>query len=74
MIHPNMATMLSVIAVDAGITPPLLKQALSYATARSFNAITVDGDTSTNDTLAVLANGRGQGWTKNGNQCAFLGC
>ncbi|MGB0035744.1 MAG: bifunctional glutamate N-acetyltransferase/amino-acid acetyltransferase ArgJ [Candidatus Acidiferrales bacterium] len=58
MIHPNMATMLSFIATDAAIAPTLLQRALRRAVAPTFNAITVDGDTSTNDTLAVLANGQ----------------
>lgn len=57
MIHPDMATMLSVIATDANISQPLLQQALAAAVERSFNRITVDGDTSTNDTVLVLANG-----------------
>ena len=57
MIHPNMATMLSVVLTDAAITPSALDLALRWAADRSFNAITVDGDTSTNDTLALLANG-----------------
>jgi glutamate N-acetyltransferase/amino-acid N-acetyltransferase len=57
MIHPNMATMLSYITTDAAITAPVLQQALNTAVNKSFNMITVDGDTSTNDTLAVLANG-----------------
>jgi glutamate N-acetyltransferase/amino-acid N-acetyltransferase len=57
MIHPNMATLLAVVATDAAIAQPLLQQALANATARSFNAISIDGDTSTNDTLLVLANG-----------------
>jgi glutamate N-acetyltransferase/amino-acid N-acetyltransferase len=56
MIHPNMATMLSVIATDAFITQPLLQQALAEANEFSFNRISVDGDTSTNDTVIVLAN------------------
>ncbi len=57
MIHPNMATMLAFVVTDAAIAPPLLRRALREVTARTFNCITVDGDTSTNDTLAVLANG-----------------
>lgn len=57
MIHPNMATMLAFITTDAAITPQLLKQALTDAVAVSFNMITVDGDTSTNDMASVLANG-----------------
>ncbi|WP_156478576.1 bifunctional glutamate N-acetyltransferase/amino-acid acetyltransferase ArgJ [Anaerosporomusa subterranea] len=57
MIHPNMATMLSYVTTDAAITAPVLQQALNAAVNKSFNMITIDGDTSTNDTLAVLANG-----------------
>ena len=57
MIAPNMATMLSVVLTDAAITPAALDRALRHAVDRSFNAVTVDGDTSTNDTLALLANG-----------------
>jgi glutamate N-acetyltransferase/amino-acid N-acetyltransferase len=52
-----MATMLSFIATDAAISPALLQRALRRAVAPTFNSITVDGDTSTNDTLAILANG-----------------
>jgi glutamate N-acetyltransferase/amino-acid N-acetyltransferase len=57
MIHPNMATMLAFIATDAAIAPSLLQKTLRDVTGRTFNAITVDGDTSTNDTLLILANG-----------------
>lgn len=57
MIHPDMATMLSVIATDAAIARPALQSALQFAVERSFNCMTVDGDTSTNDTVLVLANG-----------------
>lgn len=57
MIHPNMATLLCIITTDAAVTPPLLDQALRRAAAESFHCITVDGDTSTNDTLLALANG-----------------
>jgi glutamate N-acetyltransferase/amino-acid N-acetyltransferase len=57
MIAPNMATMLSFISTDAKIAPWLLQEALGEATKRSFNRITVDGDTSTNDMVIVLANG-----------------
>lgn len=57
MIHPNMATMLAVIVTDAAITPAALQKALRLVTDQSFNRISVDGDTSTNDTVAVLANG-----------------
>jgi glutamate N-acetyltransferase/amino-acid N-acetyltransferase len=57
MIHPNMATMLAFVATDAAIAPGLLQKTLHYVASRTFNAISVDGDTSTNDTLLVLANG-----------------
>jgi len=58
MIHPNMATMLSLIATDAVISRKALQVALNRAADRSFNLVTVDGDTSTNDTVVVLANGQ----------------
>ncbi len=58
MIHPNMATMLAYITTDANINAPLLDQALKTAVSLTFNMITVDGDTSTNDTLCVMANGQ----------------
>jgi glutamate N-acetyltransferase/amino-acid N-acetyltransferase len=57
MIHPNMATMLGVITTDAAIERGALQNALKTAADRTFNMISVDGDTSTNDTLLVLANG-----------------
>jgi glutamate N-acetyltransferase/amino-acid N-acetyltransferase len=57
MIQPNMATMLAFLATDAAISPALLSRALRGAVAGTFNAITIDGDTSTNDTVAILANG-----------------
>jgi glutamate N-acetyltransferase / amino-acid N-acetyltransferase len=57
MIQPNMATMLAFLATDAAISPALIARALRGAVAKTFNAITVDGDTSTNDTVAILANG-----------------
>lgn len=60
MIRPDMATMLCYIVTDADISSSLLKQALTHAASRSFNRITVDGDTSTNDTLVCMANGAGQ--------------
>jgi len=61
MIHPNMATMLAFVASDAAISPVLLQKTLNDVTRRTFNAISVDGDTSTNDTLLVLANGEAGG-------------
>lgn len=57
MIHPNMATLLCFITTDAAISPSCLKQALKYAVDHSFNMITVDGDTSTNDMVVIMANG-----------------
>lgn len=61
MIHPNMATLLGVICTDVAIAPLTLKSLLSSANARSFNSISVDGATSTNDTTAMLANGAAGG-------------
>ncbi|CDN16546.1 Glutamate N-acetyltransferase / N-acetylglutamate synthase [Richelia intracellularis] len=58
MIHPNMATMLAFVTTDAAVSPHFWQEMLSRATDRSFNAITVDGDTSTNDCLIGLANGQ----------------
>lgn len=57
MIHPNMATMLCFISTDARIKEDALEKALRLATARSFNMISVDGDTSTNDMAVIFANG-----------------
>ncbi|AFZ24368.1 glutamate N-acetyltransferase [Cylindrospermum stagnale PCC 7417] len=58
MIHPNMATMLAFVTCDAAVSPTLWQQMLTRAADRSFNSITVDGDTSTNDSLIALANGQ----------------
>ncbi len=57
MIHPNMATMLAFVTCDAAVSPQLWQDMLRRATEKSFNQITVDGDTSTNDCLLALANG-----------------
>ncbi len=57
MIHPNMATMLVFITTDIAITPQMLQKALSSDIRRTFNMVSVDGDTSTNDMVVVLANG-----------------
>lgn len=57
MIHPDMATTLGFITTDAAVSPALLQHLLTRTVDRSFNRITVDGDTSTNDMVAVLANG-----------------
>jgi glutamate N-acetyltransferase/amino-acid N-acetyltransferase len=58
MIHPNMATMLGYIATDAAVAPELLQAMVSAAANASFNCITVDGDTSTNDALMLIATGK----------------
>ncbi|MBH8555886.1 bifunctional ornithine acetyltransferase/N-acetylglutamate synthase [Nostocaceae cyanobacterium CENA357] len=58
MIHPNMATMLAFVTCDAAVSTALWQQMLARAANRSFNSITVDGDTSTNDSLIALANGQ----------------
>lgn len=60
MIHPNMATMLSFITSDVHISSAMLKKALKYVADRTFNMVTVDGDTSTNDSLIILANGKAE--------------
>ena len=57
MIHPNMATMLTFLTTDAAIAPDVLKRAVKAAADKSFNMVVVDGDTSTNDSMIVLANG-----------------
>lgn len=57
MIHPNMATLLGVLCTDAPVAQSALKPLLVSAVNKSFNSISIDGDTSTNDTLAILANG-----------------
>ena len=58
MIKPNMATMLGFVATDAGISAPLLRQLVREAADESFNCITVDGDTSTNDSFILIATGK----------------
>jgi glutamate N-acetyltransferase/amino-acid N-acetyltransferase len=63
MIHPNMATMLGFVTTDAAICRELLDRALRRAVSHSFNRVTVDGDTSTNDMILVMANGEA------GNPC-----
>ena len=57
MIHPNMATMLVFITTDAAIAPDMLQKALSGDITNTFNMVSIDGDTSTNDMVTVLANG-----------------
>ncbi len=58
MIRPNMATMLGFVATDAGVSAPLLQQLVKDAADASFNCITVDGDTSTNDSFILIASGK----------------
>ena len=60
MIHPNMATMLAFVTTDVNISPAMLKQALSEVVQDTFNMVSVDGDTSTNDMLSIMANGVAQ--------------
>ena len=57
MIHPNMATMLVFLTTDAAISPAMLQKALSGDIANTFNMLSIDGDTSTNDMVTILANG-----------------
>lgn len=63
MIHPNMATMLGFVTTDANIESTVLQKALSDITNKTFNRITVDGDTSTNDMVLVMANGMAENRT-----------
>ena len=76
MIHPNMATMLSFVVTDAAIEPAALDCVLREVVNRTFNCITVDGDSSTNDTLLVLANGASGAkkiaWTSGADYGAFV--
>ena len=58
MIRPDLATMLAFVATDAIVQPGLLQQVAAYAADRSFNCVTVDGDTSTNDSFVLIATGR----------------
>jgi glutamate N-acetyltransferase/amino-acid N-acetyltransferase len=59
MIKPNMATMLGYLALDAKVAQPVLDELVRYAADRSFNSITIDGDTSTNDSFILMATGAG---------------
>ncbi|KAK5993479.1 Arginine biosynthesis bifunctional protein ArgJ [Cladobotryum mycophilum] len=70
MMAPNLATMLTILATDAPIAPKLMNPLLKYAVDRSFNALTIDGDTSTNDTVAILANGAAGGHEVTSEQSA----
>jgi len=71
MIHPNMATMLAFIATDAPLTHEQLQPILKHATDQSFNCISVDGDTSTNDTVYLLSSGIGLGHAELADTSAF---
>jgi glutamate N-acetyltransferase/amino-acid N-acetyltransferase len=71
MIHPNMATMLCFITTDVSITRDMLDKALKAAVKRSFNRLTIDGDTSTNDTVLVMASGEAGNATINAEGPAF---
>lgn len=75
MIHPNMATMLGFVTTDCAISTPMLQKAISAVTESTFNMISIDGDSSTNDTFAVLANGMAENieiTTENADYDTFL--
>lgn len=76
MIHPNMGTMLAFLTTDAAVEPGCLRQTLSRATERSFNRVTVDGDTSPSDMALLLANGAAGNeplTTESADYSAFVG-
>jgi glutamate N-acetyltransferase / amino-acid N-acetyltransferase len=72
MIHPQMATMLAVITTDMQVAPRELNRLLHHAAESSFNCLTVDGDTSTNDTVFVLANGASEAAVTDGRSRSFF--
>ncbi len=72
MIHPNMATMLGYIGTDAAISQPALERIVQYAVNKSFNCITVDGDTSTNDSLILMATGKANNEEIADNDASFV--
>ena len=73
MIRPDMATLLAYLATDANIAAPLLQTLLEETVADSFNSITVDGDTSTNDACVLVATGSAASvLTENGNEACDL--
>ncbi|MFC4159689.1 bifunctional glutamate N-acetyltransferase/amino-acid acetyltransferase ArgJ [Chitinimonas lacunae] len=72
MIHPNMATMLGYIATDARVAPSLLQDLVRYAADRSFNSITIDGDTSTNDSFILIASHRAGPQIDNADSADYL--
>jgi len=71
MIHPSMATMLSVVTTDAALAPAALREALRAAVERSFNRVSVDGDMSTNDTVLLLASGASGAALDDAGRAAF---
>ena len=73
MIHPDMATMLAYVATDAKVDAGLLQQCLSDAVTPSFNSITVDGDTSTNDACVLVASGAGDLTLNNASDAGYAG-
>ena len=72
MIHPNMATMLGYIATDAAVSQSALESIIQYAVNKSFNCITVDGDTSTNDSLILMATNLAGNTEVNENSADFI--
>lgn len=72
MIHPNMATMLGYIATDAAVSQAALEAIIQYAVNKSFNCITVDGDTSTNDSLILMATNQADNAEINENSTEFM--
>jgi glutamate N-acetyltransferase/amino-acid N-acetyltransferase len=72
MIHPNMATMIAVITTDAQVPPRELSRLLRHTTDRTFNCLTVDGDTSTNDTVFIMANGASNATVADGRSRSFF--
>jgi glutamate N-acetyltransferase/amino-acid N-acetyltransferase len=72
MIHPNMATMLAFLTTDAQIPPRELDKLLRHVAERTFNCLTVDGDTSTNDTVLVMANGASKASIADGRTRSFF--
>jgi len=72
MIHPHMATLLGVITTDAPLTPGQARRLLRTTVDRSFNAVTIDGDTSTNDSILLMANGAAGGTIRPGSRAERL--
>lgn len=72
MIHPDLATLLCFIITDVGINRKLLQKSLITSAERSFNSLTIDGDTSTNDSVMILANGQAGNRVINGRDSDFL--